>query len=41
MASFWGLDLEALWKGGNFGAFTGNCVPKAVHSAYTAQAFPL
>ena len=32
MASFWGLDLVALWKGGYFGAVVGNYAPKVACS---------
>ena len=41
MATLRGLDLEALWKGGYFEAFVGNCVPKVAHSVRAVQGFPL
>ena len=44
IASLWGLDLEALRKGGYFGAFVGNNVPKvvcSVHAMCAQQGFPL
>ena len=41
MASFWGLDLEALWKGGYSGSFVGNYLPKVMRIARAVPGFPL
>ena len=40
MATLLGLDLEALWKGGYFGAFVGKCLKSSAQCTHSAMIPP-